>query len=142
MKEILEEIKELIINKEKITIDEFKRRLKDFLNKNITKNRIEEYIGDFPSIIEPVFMGDNVTIGDDVLLGPNVYIGDNSVIGDYDEISNSIIFDDAKLGEIFKLDYCIIDKGSEFNFNNLTLKNCILSGKATKKNEINKKCYE
>ncbi len=142
MKDILESIKDLIVNKENLTIEEFKRSLKHFLNNNITKNRIKEYIGDFPSIIEPVFIGDNVTIGDDVLLGPNVYIGDNSVIGDYDEISNSIIFNNVRLGEIFKLDYCIVDKDSEFNFNNLTLKNCILSGKTTNKKDLNKKCYE
>jgi NDP-sugar pyrophosphorylase family protein len=134
-------IKELIQNKEKIDTKEFKRTLKEFLKENVKKNHIDNYIGEYPSIIEPVVLGENVKIGDDVLLGPNVFIGNNSEIGDYDEISNSVILDNVKLGEIFKLDYCIVSQGSEFFFDNLKLKNCILSGKAKKEKELNNKCF-
>ncbi|TFF96876.1 MAG: NDP-sugar synthase [Promethearchaeota archaeon] len=138
----LNEIEELLNNKDKINKEEFRTTLKTFLNKNVIKNKIDEYIGDFPSIIEPVVLGKNVKIGDDVLLGPNVLIGDNVEIGDYDEISNTIILDNSKLGEIFKLDYCIIEKDTKCNFNNLNIRNCILGGGEVKSvKKINKKCF-
>lgn len=135
-------IKNLIKEKETLDKDQFRNALKDILQTNVTKNQIDNYIGDYPSMIEPVILGKDVKIGDDVLLGPNVYIGDDVEIGDYDEISNSIILKDAKLGEIFKFDYCIVEEGSQFTFTNLNLKNCILSGNASSKKDVNKKCFE
>jgi len=138
----LEKIENLIKEKETLDKEQFRKKLKDFLQTNVTKNQIDNYIGDYPSIIEPVILGEDVKIGDDVLLGPNVYIGDNVEIGDYDEISNSIILKDVKLGEIFKLDYCVIEEGSSLSFANLNLKNCILSGNTSSKKDVNKKCFE
>lgn len=138
----VEEIKNIIHDKDIIKLDEYKKRLKSFFQKNITKNNINEYIGDFPTIIEPVVLGNNVTIGDDVLLGPNVFIGDNCVIGDYNEISNSVILNNVKMGEIFKLDFCIIEKGSKFGFEALNCKNCIISGIVQKKEELERNCVQ
>lgn len=138
----IKKIEKLIKRSDSIDKKEFRTVMKSFLMENVTENHIEDYIGEYPSVIEPVVLGKNVKVGDDVLLGPNVLIGDNVEIGDYDEISNSIIMDDSKLGEIFKLDYCVIEKGSEFSFNNLNLKNCILSGKADSKKKVNKKCFK
>ncbi len=142
MSKKLNEIEELLKRKDKINKEEFRAKLKDFLRKNVQKNQIDNYIGDYPSIIEPVVLGQNVTIGDDVLLGPNVFIGDNTVIGNYNEISNSVICDNVNLGDIFKFDFCFVDKGSNFSFNSLNLKNCILNGNASSKKELNKKCFE
>ncbi|TXT58953.1 MAG: UDP-3-O-(3-hydroxymyristoyl)glucosamine N-acyltransferase [Promethearchaeota archaeon] len=116
--------------------------LTDFLSRNILNNRIEEYIGDYPTFIEPVVLGKNVIIGDDVLLGPNVYIGDNCEIGDYDEISNSIIFDNVKLGEIFKLDHCIVAENSTLTFKNLDITYSILKGKTDNKDDLQKEKLE
>lgn len=99
-------------------------------------NRLDNYVGDYPTFIEPVYLGDNVKIGDDVLLGPNVYIGDNSEIQDYVEISNTIIFENVNIGQNFKLENCIVAKNSSLNFNNLNMKNSVLSGVANSKNEL------
>ena len=86
--------------------------------------------------MEPVVLGDRVKIGDDVLIGPNVYIGGNSEIEDYAEISNSIIFDNVKIGSNFKLDHCIIVKDSNLNFDNYNSKNCILKGNVESEEEL------
>jgi NDP-sugar pyrophosphorylase family protein len=138
----LKDIEELMSRKDSIDKEEFRTAIKSFLKENVTENHIEDYNGEYPSIIEPVVLGKEVKIGDDVLLGPNVFIGDNVEIGDYDEISNSIIMDETKLGEIFKLDYCVVDKGSKLSFNNVNLRNCILSGKTDSKKKVNKKCFK
>lgn len=135
MKKDLEEIKKKIDNKGNLSSEE----LTNFLSNNILRNQIEEYIGDYPTFIEPVFLGKNVIIGDDVLLGPNVYIGDNCEIGDYDEISNSIIFDNVKLGEIFKLDHCIVAENSKLTFKSLDLTHSLLKGEADSKNDLDKR---
>ncbi|MFX1297864.1 MAG: hypothetical protein ACFFD2_23835 [Promethearchaeota archaeon] len=127
---------EEIINSEKVDIAKAKTLFNSVLLE--IKNRIESYIGDYPTFIEPVFLEENVKIGDDVLLGPNVYIGTNSEIGNYVEISNSIVFENVKIGENFKLENCIILKNSVFNFSNLTLKNCILKGISNSENDIKK----
>ncbi|MBD3211041.1 MAG: hypothetical protein GF311_00405 [Candidatus Lokiarchaeota archaeon] len=134
MEKDLEYIKTKLDNQESISSEE----LTDFLSKNVINNRIEEYIGDYPTFIEPVVLGKNVIIGDDVLLGPNVYIGDNCEIGDYNEISNSIIFDNVKLGEIFKLDHCIVVENSTLTFKNLDIAFSILKGKTDKKDDLEK----
>jgi len=142
MDENLKKISELIKKKDKINKKEFENTLTNFLHNHVKKNHIDEYIGGFPSIIEPVVFGKNVTLGDDVLLGPNVYIGDNSEIGDYNEISNAIILDSVKLGEIFKLDKCIIASDSKLNFTSLNINNCIIEGKTSSKENLDKKSFE
>ena len=84
-------------------------------------NRVDKYIGDYPTFIEPVYLGDNVKIGDDVLLGPNVYVGKNVEIKDYVEISNSIIFDNCIISENIKLNNCIVGKNSSLNCKNIPI---------------------
>jgi len=138
MEKDLEEIKKKIDNEGNLSSEE----LTNFLSKNILSNRIEEYIGDYPTFIEPVVLGKNVIIGDDVLLGPNVYIGDNCEIGDYDEISNSIIFNNVKLGEIFKLDHCVVVENSKLTFKGLDLTHCLLNGEAETKNNLDKRKFK
>jgi NDP-sugar pyrophosphorylase family protein len=91
-------------------------------------HKISKFKGDFPTFIEPVYIGKNVTIGDDVMLGPNVYIGKNVTIKDYVEISNSIIYDDCLIGEDLFLENCIVGEESMLNFKNTRLKNTILIG--------------
>ena len=134
MKEELVKIEELIGNFEDLDKSNMKElMLKFFAN---LSNRVEKYIGDYPTFIEPVYLGENVKIGDDVLLGPNVYIGSNSEIQDYDEISNTIIFDNVTIGENFKLENCIVGKDSSLKFKNLDMKNSVLIGEAISKDEL------
>lgn len=136
MNEVLELIKQACNDLENIEKYNMKELMNNFFSKIQTK--IDKYIGDYPTFIEPVFLGKNVRIGDDVLIGPNVLIGDNSEIGDYVEVSNSIIFENAKIGENFKLENCIIIKDSSLNFSNFSFKNCILKGRSKSKNEVEK----
>jgi NDP-sugar pyrophosphorylase family protein len=137
MEDTLDKIRIGIEKQEEINVLEVKEMLNNFLKLNIKGLHIENYIGDYPTFMEPVYLGNNVKIGDDVLIGPNVYIGDNSEIGDYVELSNTIIFEDVKIGKNFKLNNCIIARESILNFNNLTERNCILKGKTdTKENLI------
>jgi len=72
MKEILAKIEEIIGNFDDIEKSDIKELMQRFFTK--VTNRLENYIGDYPTFIEPVYLGDNVKIGDDVLIGPNVYI--------------------------------------------------------------------
>jgi len=127
MKELLKQLEQLLNEKD---LDLLKiQELKTEILKNHVKGlKIENYIGDYPTFMEPVILGDNVKIGDDVLIGPKVYIGNDSEIEDYAEISNSIIFDNVKIGKNFKLDNCIIENDSKLNFDNFSSKNCILKG--------------
>jgi len=134
MNEELTKIEEVIINPTEIKISDIKNLMKTFFAN--LKNRVDKYIGDYPTFIEPVYLEDNVKIGDDVLLGPNVYIGVNTVISDYVEISNTIIFDNVKIGENFKLENCIVAKNSSFNFIDLNMKNSLLMGVANLKTEL------
>jgi len=134
MKEELTRIEEIIKNPKEIKISNIQELMKMLFVK--LKNRVDNYIGDYPTFIEPVYLEDNVKIGDDVLLGPNVYVGANSEISDYVEISNTIIFNDVKIGENFKLENCIVAKNSSFNFKDLNVKNSLLMGVANLKNEL------
>lgn len=134
MKEELTKIEEIVNNPKEIKVSNINELMKIFFAK--LKNRIDNYIGDYPTFIEPVYLEDNVKIGDDVLLGPNVYIGSNSDISDYVEISNTIIFDNVKIGENFKLENCIIAENSAFNFNDLNMKNSILIGVVNIKEDL------
>ena len=135
MKEILKQLEQLLNEKD---LDLLKiQELKTEILKNHVKGlKIENYIGDYPTFMEPVILGDNVKIGDDVLIGPKVYIGNDSEIEDYAEISNSIIFDNVKIGKNFKLDNCIIIKNSKLNFDNFSSNNCILKGIAETKDVL------
>ena len=134
MKEELTKIEKIIVNPNKIKISNIQELMEAFFVK--LKNRVDNYIGDYPTFIEPVYLEDNVKIGDDVLIGPNVYVGANSEIPNYVEISNTIIFDNVKIGENFKLENCIVLKNSSFNFKNLNLRNNILKGSADSKSEL------
>jgi len=137
MKEELERLENLA-KKDDIKDIDMKNILITFLKTHVKANKIENYIGDFPTFIEPVYLGENVEIGDDVLLGPNIYVGNNCKIGDYAEISNSVILDNVKLGSNFILENCIIAKNSKFNFNNLNVKNYVLRGIADSKEDMKK----
>ena len=135
MKELLKQLEQLLNEKD---LDLLKiQELKTEILKNHVKGlKIENYIGDYPTFMEPVILGDKVKIGDDVLIGPKVYIGNDSVIEDYAEISNSIIFDNVKIGKNFKLDNCIIINDSKLNFDNFSSKNCILKGITESEEEL------
>ena len=139
MKEELVKIEELIGNFDDLDKSNIKELMQKFFAK--LSNRVEKYIGDYPTFIEPVFLGENVKIGDDVLLGPNVYIGGNSEIQDYDEISNTIIFDNVTIGQNFKLENCIVAKNSSLKFKNLNKKNSVLIGTANSKDELKSKDF-
>jgi len=135
MIELLQQLESLLSEKEidLVKIKELKSKL---LKEHIKGLKIDNYIGDYPTFMEPVILGDKVKIGDDVLIGPKVYIGDNSEIEDYAEISNCIIFNNVKIGKNFKLDNCVIPKGTELNFDNFSNQNCILKGRAESKDEL------
>ena len=111
-----------------------------FINfiKNQIKNQhyVENFIGDFPTFIEPVHLKSNVKIGDDVLIGPNVYIGKDCKIGDYAEIINTIIFDNVEINDNFKLEKCIVAKGSKLLLNNFSAFSCIIKGTAESKKDL------
>jgi len=137
MKEELIKIEELIGNFDNIEKSDIKEVMQKFFSK--LGNRLEKFVGDYPTFIEPVYLEDNVKIGDDVLLGPNVYIGANSEIQDYVEMSNTIIFENVIIGENFKLVNCVVAKDSSFKFKNLNLKNSVLIGETNSKDELQSK---
>ena len=137
MKEELVKIEELIGNFDNIEKSDIKELMQRLFSK--LGNRLEKFVGDYPTFIEPVYLEDNVKIGDDVLLGPNVYIGANSEIQDYVEISNTIVFDNVKIGQNFKLENCIVAKDSSLKFTNLNMKNSVLVGAADSKDELQSK---
>ncbi len=127
MKELLQQL-DILLSKKEIDLVKVKELKSQLLKEHIKGLKIDNYIGDYPTFMEPVILGDKVKIGDDVLIGPKVYIGDNSEIEDYAEISNCIIFDNVKIGKNFKLDNCIIVKDTELNFDNYSNQNCIIKG--------------
>ena len=138
MKELIEKIENSIKNIDGIDLSNLRSIFQDALKEIKNHHKIDKYIGDFPTFIEPVYLGDNVILGDDVLLGPNVYIGSNSKLGDYVELSNTIILDNVTLGNNFTLENCIIMSGSSLNFDILKEKNCIIKGTADQKENITK----
>ncbi len=138
MEEILKEIEKVINNLELNSQSQIKELLNNFLKTHLNRSKIDNFIGDYPTFIEPVYLEENVKIGDDVLLGPNVFIGKNSEIEDYVEISNSIIYSDAKIGENIKLDNCIIGKNSLLNCANINIDNCVVIGDVKNKEDLHK----
>ncbi|MBY8985753.1 MAG: hypothetical protein KGD65_11830 [Candidatus Lokiarchaeota archaeon] len=135
MKELLKQLENLLSKKE-IDVEKIKELKADLLKEHIKGLKIDNYIGDYPTFMEPVILGNNVKIGDDVLIGPKVYIGNDSEIKDYAEISNCIIFDNVEIGKNFKLDNCVIVKGSKLNFDNFRNQNSIIKGNAKSKDEL------
>ncbi|MFX1524538.1 MAG: hypothetical protein ACFFCC_13605 [Promethearchaeota archaeon] len=135
MEDLLQQL-EYLLSEKKFDLAKIKDLKQVILKDHIIGLKIDNYIGDYPTFMEPVILGDNVKIGDDVLIGPKVYIGNNSEINDYAELSNCIIFDNVKIGNNFKLDNCIIIKDSELNFNNFKNQNCIINGKAGSKEDL------
>jgi len=139
MKEELVKIEELIGNFDNIEKSDVKELMQRLFSK--LGNRLEKFVGDYPTFIEPVYLEDNVKIGDDVLLGPNVYIGANSEIQNYVEISNTIIFENVLIGENFKLENCIVAKDSSLKFKNLNMKNSVLIGETNSIDELKSKPF-
>jgi len=135
MEELLKRLEQMFDEKE-IDLTKILSFKNKFLQENIKGLKIDNYIGDYPTFMEPVILGDKVKIGDDVLIGPRVYIGKNTEIDDYAEISNSILFNNIKIGKNFKLDNCLILKDSKLNFNNFSIENCILKGNAESREEL------
>lgn len=106
--ELLNIIKQSLEN----TSDE-KFLLRDLIKKNaqfLTGLKIDNYLGDFPTFIEPVMLTPGVKIGDTVLLGPNVLIGKDCQLGAFCELTNTILLNNVKLGKLCKLKWCIIDE--------------------------------
>ena len=141
MKDLIEKIKNSIKDIESVDKTNLRVLFQDTLKEIKNHHKIDSYIGDFPTFIEPVFLGNNVQIGDDVLLGPNVYIGNNSELGDYVELSNTIVLDNVKLGNNFTLENCIVANDSKFNFETLKEKNSILKGSTDIKENIKKQGF-
>ena len=138
VKEDLKKIEDIIKNLELNSQSHLKVLLQDFLRNHLKKSKLENFIGDYPTFIEPVYLEANTKIGDDVLLGPNVYIGKNCEIKDYVELSNTIILDNVKIGENIKLDSCIIGKNTTLNLANITIDNCVLVGDVSNKEDLYK----
>jgi len=138
MKKDLYEIEKILNDLELDSQSQVQDLLIKFLQTHLKRSRIENFIGDYPTFIEPVYLEDNVEIGDDVLLGPNVYIGKNSKIEDYVEISNTIIFDNVLIGENIKLDNCVIGNNSIINCKNIKIDDCVVNGNVNTKEELYK----
>jgi NDP-sugar pyrophosphorylase family protein len=136
MKKDLKKIEKIINNPELDSQSPIQDLLMNFLQTHLKRSKIENFIGDYPTFIEPVHLEDNVEIGDDVLLGPNVYIGKNSKIEDYVEISNTIIFDNVLIGENIKLDNCVIGNNSIINCKNTKINDCVVNGNVNTKEEL------
>lgn len=135
MKELLQQL-EILLSKKEIDLVKIKELKRKLLKEHIKGLKIDNYIGDYPTFMEPVILGDKVKIGDDVLIGPNVFIGPNSEIKNYAEISNCIILDNVTIGNNFKLDNCVIAKDTKLKFGNFSTQNCILKGIAESKEEL------
>jgi len=119
MKEKLEEIEE-VVNEIEVDIIKLQNLFSNFLKQHLKGLIIENYIGEYPTFMEPVILGEKVKIGDDVLI----------------ELSNTIIFNNVRVGDNIKLDNCIIAKDCKLNFNNSNIKNCILKGIANSEKEV------
>lgn len=136
MTETLKKIEDLI-NKDQFEVEEVKQLQIQFIKNELkAQHCVDKYIGDFPTFLEPVHLGDNVEIGDDALIGPNVFLGNNCKIGDYCELINTIIFDDVKIGENMKLENAIIASKSSITISNLKESYCIMKGNASKLEEL------
>ena len=142
MKKELKVIEKIISSLELNSQTQIQELLNKFLRTHLKRSKIDNFIGDYPTFIEPVHLEENVKIGDDVLLGPNVFIGKNSEIKDYVEISNSIVFDNAIIGENIKLDNCIIGKNSSLSCKNTPIDNCVVVGNVKTKEDLYKIMYK
>ena len=142
MKKDLKEIEKLVSDLELNSQSQIKDLLNKFLHTHLKRSKVDNFIGDYPTFIEPVHLEDSVKIGDDVLLGPNVYIGKNSEIRNYVEISNSIILENVVVGENIKLDNCIIGKNTSLLCENMNIDNCVVIGNVKTKEELFKNMYK
>lgn len=138
MREKLEIIRKILANNQEIDASKIYNLMLDLFKTQFKGLHVENYIGDYPTFIEPVYLSEKVKLGDDVLIGPNVYVGSNSEIGDYAQLTNSIIFDNVKIGANINLENCVVAKDSSLNFNNLNIKNCIIIGKADSEEDLQK----
>ena len=64
MKSTLKEIEKVINNIELKSQSQVKELLKNFLKKHLNQSKIDNFIGDYPTFIEPVYLENNVKIGD------------------------------------------------------------------------------
>ena len=142
MKKYLQEIEKFISDLELNSQSQIRELLNGFLKTHLKRSKINNFIGDYPTFIEPVYLEENVKIGDDVLLGPNVYIGKNCEIENYVEISNSIIFDNTTINENIKVDNCIIGKNTFLNCKNVNLDYCVVIGNVETKEELYRVMYK
>jgi NDP-sugar pyrophosphorylase family protein len=142
MKKSLKKIEKVISDLELNSQSQIQELLNEFLKTHLKRSKIDNFIGDYPTFIEPVYLEENVKIGDDVLLGPNVYIGRKCEIKNYVEISNSIIFDNTIINENIKLDNCIIGKNTFLNFKNVDLNSCVVIGNVNTKEELYRVMYK
>ncbi|MFX1501433.1 MAG: hypothetical protein ACFFDH_10775 [Promethearchaeota archaeon] len=142
MKKDLEEIEKIINKLELNSQIKIKDLLSNFLQTHLNRNKIDNFIGDYPTFIEPVHLEENVKIGDDVLLGPNVYIGKDTEVKDYVEISNSIIFDNSIIGENNKLRNCIVGKNTSLICENINADNCVIVGNVKTREDLYKIMYK
>ena len=142
MKKDLKEIEKIVSDLDLNSQAQIQELLNKFLKTHLKRSKIDNFIGDYPTFIEPVYLNENVKIGDDVLLGPNVYIGKNTEIKDYVEISNSIIFDNTVIVENVKLNNCIIGKNTLLNCENINIDNCVLVGNVKTKEDVYRIMYK
>jgi NDP-sugar pyrophosphorylase family protein len=129
----LNKIKILVNDRKDVDKLKLKEMFSDFLRNDLKGLHVENYIGDYPTFMEPVFLSENIKIGEDVLIGPNVYIGENSEIGDYVQLSNSIVFDNVKIGDNIKLENCIVTSNWWILYKNDSENNCVIDGRSFSK---------
>ena len=138
MKELIKKIEKIFVQNQEINASKVQNLMITLLKTHIKGLHVENFIGDYPTFIEPVYLGDNVRLGDDVLLGPNVYVGNNTKIGDYVQLTNTVILDNVTLGNNITLENCIVVKGSSLSLTNLQEKNCILMGRSDSLEDLKK----
>jgi NDP-sugar pyrophosphorylase family protein len=93
------------------------------MKEDLTGLTINDYKGDYPTFIEPVYLYPNIIIGDTVLIGPNVFIDEGCNLGAFTEISNVILCKNVVTEKLVKLSHCIVDEDivlpRKYNANNV-----------------------
>lgn len=136
MEDTLYQIRTIVGGRARINREKLNELFSKYLKNELKGLQIENYIGDYPTFLEPVHLGKDVKIGDDVLIGPNVFIGDNCKIGDYVQLANTIIYENVIIGENIKLENCIVMHDSQLLYKNDSEKNCVIDGSADSKENM------
>ena len=136
MEDELRQIRIIVEGGKSLNHERLRNQFRNFLQNCLKGLQVDSYIGDYPTFMEPAFLGENVVIGDDALIGPRVYVGENCEIGDYVQISNSIIFENAKIGDNIKLENCIVMHNAWLLYKNDSEKNCIIDGRSFSKEHM------